>query len=652
MGKTTIASVLGVRAAADGQRVLVISTDPAPSLGDVFGRPIGGSPRTIPVRRGVLHAVEVDSARVLERWLSRRRDSLERVAVRGTWLDRDDVAGLLRLSLPGIDEIAALFEIARLGRSGRYDAIVVDTAPTGHTLRMLAMPDTLSAIASAFESMQGKHRALVGALRGRWEPDADDELIADMERDARDLRTLLRDASRVGMSWLTLPEPMAVAETADAVHHLIEQHIPVPRIIINRVTPPPSRPCGWCDARRTFENRAIAAVRAAFPRAPLAVVAARDREPRGVRALAAIGSDLDSSAPARARPGSRARAWRGVVPRQHADVLAHLASSGTRLVMFGGKGGVGKTTCAAAAAIELAHRSPARRVLLLSTDPAHSLADVLGEPLSDSPRRLRRGPRNLTVRELDAAQGYRQVRDRYAAAIDAVFDRLSRGSTVDASFDRRVMQDLIELAPPGVDELAAVIDVTDALGATDGTGRYDLIVMDTAPSGHALRLLEMPAVVQDWAKSLMAILLKYRALGGLGELGPLLLTLSKGLGRLRQLLTDPAQTMFVAVTRPARLPRAETTRVIRRLAAMRIPVPLVVVNAVGRGTCARCRRASDGEAREIAAIDRAVRGSGAAERSLAIAPGVLPPPHGAAALRAWVRTWHPRVRTSRAKARS
>ena len=94
-----------------------------------------------------LHAAEVNAAKVLARWLDTRRTTLETIALRGTWLDQDDVSALLGLSLPGIDEIAALLEIGRIGQSGAYDPIVVDTAPTGHTLRMLGMPALLSALA-------------------------------------------------------------------------------------------------------------------------------------------------------------------------------------------------------------------------------------------------------------------------------------------------------------------------------------------------------------------------------------------------------------------------------------------------------------------------------------------------------------------------
>ena len=91
--------------------------------------------------------------------------------------------------------------------------------------------------------------------------------------------------------------------------------------------------------------------------------------------------------------------------------------------------------------------------------------------------------------------------------------------------------------------------------------------------------------MQDWARALMSILLKYQPITGVGELGAVLLRISQGIGRVRTLLTDPAKTSFIAVTRAAALPREETLRLLVRLNAMQIDVPLVLINAVGRGTC-------------------------------------------------------------------
>jgi arsenite-transporting ATPase len=228
------------------------------------------------------------------------------------------------------------------------------------------------------------------------------------------------------------------------------------------------------------------------------------------------------------------------------------------------------------------------------------------------------------------------MREKYASAIEAVFDRIARGSSFEAGHDRSVMRELIDLAPPGIDELIAVSEVTDALTVGTEGPSFDRVVMDMAPSGHALRLLETPAVVQDWAKVLMSILLKYQPVVGIGELGAMLLRLSREIGRLRELLTDSRRSRFVVVTRGAALPRAETVRLVRRLARMHVHVAAVIVNAAGRGTCGRCRREASAEGREIAALRRAIP---ARAIPLVIAPAEVPPPHGPDGLREWSARW-------------
>ena len=169
--------------------------------------------------------------------------------------------------------------------------------------------------------------------------------------------------------------------------------------------------------------------------------------------------------------------------------------------------------------------------------------------------------------------------------------------------------------------------------------RWDLAVIDTAPTGHALRLLELPSLMHDWTKALMSILLKYQPVTGLGSLGALLLKLSRGLGQLREMLADPARTHFVIVTRAAALPRAESERLAGRLDALGIHVPAIVVNAAGRGSCAACRKAAAAERREIVALRRSLTSVGTPP-GLVIAPTQIPPPRGTPSLRQWRRSWH------------
>jgi arsenite-transporting ATPase len=290
-----------------------------------------------------------------------------------------------------------------------------------------------------------------------------------------------------------------------------------------------------------------------------------------------------------------------------------------RWLLFAGKGGVGKSTCAAAAALRLADHG---RVLLLSTDPAHSLADVFGQRFDNTPTPVA-GAASLYVREIDARVEMDRLRRTYIAAVDEAFMRIARA----AADDRNAFRDLIDLAPPGIDEVIAIADVADAIA--DGSGGYDVIVTDTAPTGHALRLLQTPAVLSEWTQALMAILLKYREIVGAGSLAALLVRLSKRLRALRHVLADATRAKVVIVTRPAALPSDETRLLAGELDRLGIAVTGVLVNAVGRGTCRRCRTIARAQAAEIRRLPYAI----------IEAPAEVPPPHGAAALRAWSGCW-------------
>jgi anion-transporting ArsA/GET3 family ATPase len=125
-----------------------------------------------------------------------------------------------------------------------------------------------------------------------------------------------------------------------------------------------------------------------------------------------------------------------------------------------------------------------------------------------------------------------------------------------------------------------------------------------------------------------------------------LVRISQGIGRLRELLCNPARTRFIAVMRAEALPRAETLRLLKRLRSLRINVPAVVVNAIGGGTCKRCRRTVAAEQREVVAFARAVSHIDPPP-IIVLAPAEMPPPHRPAALLAWRRSWHTRVPAAR-----
>lgn len=648
MGKTTWAAILAIESARR-HSTLLVTTDPASSLSAVLKVTVAATPT--PLRGAArLHAADLDATRAFERWLAPRRELLATIALRGTYLDEADVARLLRLSLPGIDEVIGLLEITRMARLGPpssrrgsggvgadrgFDAVVVDTAPTGHTLRLLAAPALLGRVAGLLDNLQSHHRAVVSALRGSYGEDAADLLIAELQREGEALEAMLRDPGTSELSWVTLPEPMALEETSDAVASLGDAGIPVRRLIVNRIRPvaPRGDSCRWCAARRRFEARALAPVARRFPGLEIVALPELIEEPRGIRALANAAQRMQPwQAPAALPPV--ARRVRAVMDRKNAAgpttalVSRQDLLGSARWLLFGGKGGVGKTTCAAAAALDIAAD---RRVLLVSTDPAHSLGDVFGATFGDEPRRVPGAPATLQVREIDAAVEMARFRRKYVAAVDDAFARIARS----AGGDQAAFRELIDLAPPGIDEVIAIAGIAEAL--EDARGEHEVIVTDTAPTGHALRLLQTPALLREWTQALMAILLKYHEIVGAGTLAALLVQLSKRLRGLQAILADPGKARFVIVSRGAALPAMESESLMASLRGLGIGIGAVIVNAVGAGTCRRCAASRVAEATQIARLRRSVAAAGG--YAMIEAPAQVPPPHGAIALQDWRSSW-------------
>lgn len=607
VGKTTHAAARAIGACDEGARVLVVSTDPAHSLGDALDARVGPKTKAVRVGKRTMHAMELDADAALARWMRARRSAFRAIAERGTYLDRRDIDRLMDLSLPGVDELAALLELRRIADRGRWDVVVVDTAPTGHTLRLLETPEALTRIARVLDEMQAKHRLLFESLAGAYRPDDADEVIEEIASEARALRGMLRDASRCGLTWVTLPEPMAVAESRDALSALDAMGVRVGRIVVNRVA-----------AARYHQKTAIAQIRRAWPDRDIVLVPNAAAEPRGVAALRALHERTRDKATA-----MRNEEHPSTSHCHRRSVLPCSSFLSTPLLFFGGKGGVGKTTCAAAAAVAIAKRG--KKVLLLSTDPAHSVADALGIEVGDRVRAVP-GAAGMFARELDAQAAFAAERRRYRDAIDDVFRALVRSPRLDATYDRVVMQDLVDLAPPGIDEVFAMVTLTDEIDA----GRWESIVVDTAPTGHTLRLLAMPEAARAWVHALLAILLEYRKVLGLGEVASDLLAFAKRLRAFEAALHDPARTSFVAVTRAEELARLETMRLLSSLARSRVAAPLVVVN---------CVHGSAQERASLARLRRALRSSRSPPRAIVLAPAAAPPPCGVGSLAAWTKRW-------------
>ena len=246
-----------------------------------------------------------------------------------------------------------------------------------------------------------------------------------------------------------------------------------------------------------------------------------------------------------------------------------------KIVIFGGKGGVGKTTAAASYALGAAKKDPKRKMLVFSTDPAHSLSDSFAEQIGELKKGVA-GYKNLDAMEIDPGKWFEELKQRYRSWTDELFASLSGRSGMEIQFDREAMRELVELTPPGIDEIAALGTISELLDQN----RYDSIILDTAPTGHLIRFLELPEVALSWIRTFMKLLLKYQNVVRASEVAEELVALSKSIKRVLALLTDPELCEFVGVAIPERMSLEETVDLAQSLAKLKVPFKKLVINGV------------------------------------------------------------------------
>jgi len=612
VGKTTAAASCALAlldSARAGERVLLFSTDPAHSLSDSLGCEVGDRAAEVARKgRGAdaprLFAREMDAGRALEEFKTKHRAVLAEIADRGTILDEADINDLLDLSLPGMDEVMALFELSEVERAGTYARVVVDTAPSGHTSRMLRLPAVFARWVGALDVMSEKHRYMVSHfVRGRA-PRADevDLFLRDLSERVAAVRSMLFDPARASFVLVTIPEAMAFEESARYFKSLASEGVPVTDLVVNRVEREHGA-CPFCRARASMQSRRLDSIAREFGslrRHNVPLFPAEVRGPRALREFARVawqtqeakdegGRMKDESVAVKASPSSSAKDEGSAVedsssthPSSFRLRPSPFPLAPKRLVIFGGKGGVGKTTAAAAYALALAESSDESRVLLFSTDPAHSLSDSFGERVGEMKRGVA-GVANLDAREVDPAARFEELKERYRRWTDELFETLAGGSRFEVKFDREAMRELVSLAPPGMDEIAALSAVSDLIDADE----YSTIVLDTAPTGHLLRFLELPEVALAWVRTFIKLLLKYRNVVRWNGVAEELVALSKSIKRVTALMSDASACEFAGVAIPERMSLEETLRLASGLERLKVPMRSLLINNVVTREAAR-----------------------------------------------------------------
>jgi arsenite-transporting ATPase len=260
------------------------------------------------------------------------------------------------------------------------------------------------------------------------------------------------------------------------------------------------------------------------------------------------------------------------------------------LNFLAGKGGVGKTTAAASIALQLAARAPDKKYTVISVDPAHTLSDVFA---------VEAPPANLTVETIDTRAKWRRFRDSLGEEIERAIGAITPGGMT-VAYDADAMKKLVEIAPPGADELFAIIRLADLIADEEQAA----IIVDTAPTGHFLRLIDLPRTAGEWVREFMRILLRYRELIAPGSLGEELIRASRALHALDEAMRSDS-TRVIVVTRPERVVIAESKRLVAEVERRGMHIGGVIANYITPENDCACDQSLRGfELEELARFGR------------------------------------------------
>jgi len=253
-----------------------------------------------------------------------------------------------------------------------------------------------------------------------------------------------------------------------------------------------------------------------------------------------------------------------------------------KIIMFGGKGGVGKTTCASSSAIWAAEHG--RNTLIISTDPAHSLGDSLGFDLPPGEPTPIPGINNLTALEIDPKKNLAEYKG--LTSVNPM-DGMNMPGLMEGIPMMEDLQDLTSMNPPGIDEAFALLKVLEIIETEHD---YDLVIFDTAPTGHTLRFLSLPETLSGWIGKLLKMRLKLGSIMGLmrnlfsskekekDNSLEVLERLKNSIINAREDLTNPLKNSFVVVMIPEEMAISETGRLLNELYKYNIPVSNIIIN--------------------------------------------------------------------------
>lgn len=593
VGKTTVSSAYALHRAATRprSRILLLSSDPAHSLADILQTKLGDSAKRLRTE-GQLWARQLNPDRQIKGFLARERSGLLALLNKGSLFTADELEPLLDTSLPGMSEVAALLAIHEL-LSANFDEIIVDTAPMGHTIRLFQMPEHFARFLDVLEIAASRDMVLAQHFGGHVEREPALDRWAGMVKQVEEALST-RESKLV---LVTTPEPFSLNEAVRSTPAFCD--VAISAVVLNRAIE--SAPiCARCRRRARQTQAARVFLRKHFPKAQLFVGDDPGCPILNLAPLRALGKhifegkklprSIVAKAPAAPKLRLQRTAWPALV---------------TPLTLTLGKGGVGKTTVSAALAFHQRRAVESEAVTICSIDPAPSLDDVFGAEVGSRPKSMLHDGKFLAA-EFDAMAEFAQWVDSLRRQLNASMTGEERGIHVDVSLDRKFLLALLDVVPPGIDEVLAIFGILDLLRAG---GR---VIIDMAPTGHALELLRTPARLLAWTRLLLKTLAAHRSLSIAQDAAVEVAALSQNVRELSAILQDRKRSRTLVVTLPEPLPDYETRRLLEDLEQLHAPVGAVFLNRVligDPGRCSRCKSAQRWQAASIAKLREQLRGA-------------------------------------------
>ena len=489
VGKTSLACTTALSLCSSGKKVLLVSTDPASNVGQVFETEIGNKITAIRNVAG-LDAIEINpeqaAAEYRERIVGPMRDILPIETLKSI---EEQLSGACTTEIAAFDEFTALLTDNDLVE--RYDHVVFDTAPTGHTIRMLRLPGAWSGFLEAGKGDASCLGPLAGLEKQR------ERYAAAVDR--------LSDAASTQLVLVARPRQSALNEVARTSKELASIGIKNQQLAINGMMPQETGGDPLATALLQRDQDALAGMASEVAVLPRATFALRSENLVGIDALKRFAAGQRDEASITQADDIADQALPSL-----GTLVDDIERPGKGLVMFMGKGGVGKTTMAASVASELAARG--HEVLLTTTDPAAHITETLGGKLN-----------GLTVSRIDPDEETANYRNHVMA---------TKGKHLDAQARAMLEEDL---RSPCTEEIA----VFQAFSRVIRESTRQFVIMDTAPTGHTLLLL-------DATGSYHRDILRHTGTAAPGKLVTPMMRLQ-----------DPEQTKILIVTLPETTPVLE-----------------------------------------------------------------------------------------------